>query len=51
MVDSSLARAYVQMIRNAEHFIYIENQYFFGSAYCWDEVELNESVDITRSSK
>jgi len=39
MVDSSIAQAYVQMIRNAEHFIYIENQYFLGSAYCWTEKE------------
>lgn len=23
------------MIRNAENFIYIENQYFLGSAYAW----------------
>jgi phospholipase D1/2 len=28
-------QAYVQMIRNAENFIYIENQYFLGSAYAW----------------
>ena len=39
MVDSSIAQAYVQMIRNAENFIYIENQYFLGSAYCWFEKE------------
>jgi phospholipase D1/2 len=42
MVDSSIAKSYVQMIRNAEHFIYIENQYFYGSAYCWNEEELND---------
>ena len=35
MVDSSIAQAYIQMIRNAENFIYVENQYFLGSAYCW----------------
>ena len=29
------AQAYVQMIRNADNFIYIENQYFMGSAYAW----------------
>ena len=39
MVDSSIAQAYVQMIRSAENFIYIENQYFLGSAYCWTEKE------------
>ena len=35
LVDSSIAQAYVQMIRNAENFIYIENQYFLGSAFAW----------------
>ena len=35
MVDSSIAQAYIQMIRNADQFLYIENQYFLGSAYCW----------------
>ena len=28
-------RAYVEAIRKAKHFIYIENQYFIGSSYCW----------------
>ena len=35
LVDDSIAHAYVQMIRNAEDSIYIENQYFMGSAYAW----------------
>ncbi len=35
LVDHSIAQAYVQMIRNAENFIYIENQYFMGSAFAW----------------
>ena len=39
MVDSSIAQAYIQMIRNADNFIYIENQYFLGSAYCWSGKE------------
>ena len=34
-VDSSIAQAYIQIIRNAENFIFIENQYFLGSAYSW----------------
>jgi phospholipase D1/2 len=34
-IESSIAQAYVQMIRNARNFIYIENQYFLGSAYSW----------------
>ena len=35
LVDDSILQAYVQMIRNAENFIYIENQYFMGSAFAW----------------
>ena len=35
MVDSSIAQAYVQIIRNAEKFIYIENQYLMGSSCNW----------------
>ena len=34
-VDNSIARAYTAAIRRAERFIYIENQYFMGSAYGW----------------
>ena len=30
-----LFRAYVEAIRKAKHFIYIENQYFLGSAHVW----------------
>lgn len=36
-MESSIAQAYVQMIRNSQQFIYIENQYFYGSAYSWLE--------------
>ena len=36
-VESSIAQAYIQSIRNANYFIYIENQYFMGSAYEWNE--------------
>ena len=34
-MDASIAQAYVQNIRNAQNFIYIENQYFMGSSYAW----------------
>lgn len=27
--------AYIQAIRSAQNFIYIENQYFLGSSYAW----------------
>jgi len=36
LVEQSITQAYIQMIRNAQNFIYIENQYFMGSAYEWD---------------
>ncbi|KAJ3683485.1 hypothetical protein LUZ60_013712 [Juncus effusus] len=34
-IDRSIHTAYVKAIRSAQHFIYIENQYFIGSSYCW----------------
>ena len=37
MIDNSIERAYVRLIRSAQHFIYIENQYFLGSAYAWQK--------------
>jgi len=35
MIDNSIMKQYVNLIRNAQSFIYIENQYFLGSAYSW----------------
>ncbi|KAJ6916524.1 phospholipase D delta-like isoform X2 [Populus alba x Populus x berolinensis] len=35
VVDKSIQTAYIQAIRSAQHFIYIENQYFLGSSYAW----------------
>jgi len=35
LMEESINRAYVKLIRTAERFIYIENQYFLGSAYAW----------------
>ncbi|KAK4740976.1 hypothetical protein SAY87_024564 [Trapa incisa] len=34
-VEKSIHTAYVKAIRSAQHFIYIENQYFLGSSYYW----------------
>ena len=34
-VDDSIAKVYVQAIRNAKNFIYIETQYFMGSSNDW----------------
>ncbi|CAN6980310.1 unnamed protein product [Brassica oleracea var. botrytis] len=31
----SIHTAYVKAIRSAQHFIYIENQYFLGSSFNW----------------
>ncbi|KAI9109725.1 hypothetical protein K1719_019355 [Acacia pycnantha] len=35
VVDKSIQTGYIQAIRSAQHFIYIENQYFIGSSYAW----------------
>ncbi|XP_010529524.1 PREDICTED: phospholipase D gamma 1 [Tarenaya hassleriana] len=36
LIDMSIHAAYVKAIRSAQHFIYIENQYFLGSSFNWD---------------
>uniref|UniRef100_A0A0D9XLR7 phospholipase D n=1 Tax=Leersia perrieri TaxID=77586 RepID=A0A0D9XLR7_9ORYZ len=36
LIDMSIHTAYVNAIRGAQHFIYIENQYFIGSSFNWD---------------
>ena len=47
MIEDSISRAYVKLIRTAERFIYIENQYFLGSAYAWntDSEVLDDDYD------
>uniref|UniRef100_J3M4D9 Phospholipase D n=1 Tax=Oryza brachyantha TaxID=4533 RepID=J3M4D9_ORYBR len=35
IIDRSIQDAYINAIRRARSFIYIENQYFLGSSYCW----------------
>lgn len=41
----SIHTAYVKAIRAAQHFIYIENQYFLGSSFNWDSHrDLGESI-------
>ncbi|XP_071710398.1 phospholipase D delta-like [Rutidosis leptorrhynchoides] len=37
VIDKSIQTAYIQAIRSAQHFIYIENQYFIGSSYAWPD--------------
>ncbi|OAY65181.1 Phospholipase D alpha 1 [Ananas comosus] len=36
-IDQSIHSAYVEAIRRAKRFIYIQNQYFFGSCASWKE--------------
>ncbi|ESW09022.1 hypothetical protein PHAVU_009G093500 [Phaseolus vulgaris] len=35
IIDRSIQDAYINAIRRAQNFIYIENQYFLGSSYGW----------------
>nr|ACL54277.1 unknown [Zea mays] len=35
IIDRSIQDAYINAIRRAKNFIYIENQYFLGSSYDW----------------
>lgn len=35
VIDRSIQDAYINAIRRAKNFIYIENQYFLGSSYGW----------------
>ncbi|KAK9668229.1 hypothetical protein RND81_13G042900 [Saponaria officinalis] len=49
LIDTSIHAAYVHAIRSAQHFIYIENQYFLGSSYNWDsyrELGANNLIPI-----
>ncbi|KAG7970064.1 hypothetical protein I3843_07G062500 [Carya illinoinensis] len=39
VIDKSIQTGYIQAIRSAKHFIYIENQYFIGSSYAWPSYE------------
>ncbi|ESQ32074.1 hypothetical protein EUTSA_v10003659mg [Eutrema salsugineum] len=44
VIERSIQDAYINAIRRAKHFIYIENQYFLGSSFGWSsrDVNLNE---------
>lgn len=41
VVDRSIQYAYINAIRRAKNFIYIENQYFLGSSYGWLSNDIN----------
>ncbi|OMO68221.1 Phospholipase D family [Corchorus olitorius] len=36
-MEQSIHEAYVEAIRKAERFIYVENQYFIGGCHLWDK--------------
>lgn len=49
LIDMSIHTAYVKAIRAAQHFIYIENQYFLGSSFNWSNYnDLGEKQAICR---
>ncbi|XP_024017312.1 phospholipase D alpha 1 isoform X2 [Morus notabilis] len=40
VIDRSIQSAYINAIRRAKNFIYIENQYFLGSSFGWSSNEI-----------
>ncbi|XP_039127646.1 phospholipase D alpha 1-like isoform X2 [Dioscorea cayenensis subsp. rotundata] len=45
IIDRSIQDAYINAIRRARNFIYIENQYFLGSSYGWrggDDIKVED---------
>ncbi|KAL2939199.1 Phospholipase D alpha 1 [Bienertia sinuspersici] len=45
IIDRSIQDGYINAIRRAKKFIYIENQYFLGSSYAWKS-DQNVDVDV-----
>ncbi|CAL4914730.1 unnamed protein product [Urochloa decumbens] len=43
VIERSIQDAYIHAIRRARDFIYIENQYFLGSSYAWNQ---NDGVAV-----
>ncbi|KAH9613491.1 hypothetical protein KSS87_005095 [Heliosperma pusillum] len=41
IIDRSIQDAYINAIRRARRFIYIENQYFLGSSFAWKSTDIN----------
>ncbi|XP_011039694.1 PREDICTED: phospholipase D alpha 1-like [Populus euphratica] len=41
VIDRSIQDAYINAIRRAKNFIYIENQYFLGSSFGWKSTDTN----------
>lgn len=46
IIDRSIQDGYINAIRRAKNFIYIENQYFLGSSYAWKPVEDIDALHI-----
>ncbi|KAJ1415918.1 Phospholipase D/Transphosphatidylase [Sesbania bispinosa] len=46
IIDRSIQDAYINAIRRAKNFIYIENQYFLGSSYGWKPSESVSDIKI-----
>uniref|UniRef100_A0A803MD05 BHLH domain-containing protein n=1 Tax=Chenopodium quinoa TaxID=63459 RepID=A0A803MD05_CHEQI len=44
VIDKSIQTTYIEAIRSAQHFIYIENKYFLGSSYAWPNYKNAASV-------
>lgn len=42
IIDRSIQDAYVNAIRRAKNFIYIENQYFLGSCFSWGSTDIKD---------
>ncbi|KAF5188000.1 Phospholipase d alpha [Thalictrum thalictroides] len=40
IIDRSIQDAYINAIRRAKNFIYIENQYFLGSSFSWKQDDI-----------
>ncbi|KAM0028662.1 putative phospholipase D [Helianthus debilis subsp. tardiflorus] len=42
IIDRSIQDGYINAIRRAKKFIYIENQYFLGSSFGWNSNDIND---------
>ncbi|KAH7845880.1 hypothetical protein Vadar_006968 [Vaccinium darrowii] len=45
IIERSIQDAYINAIRRAKNFVYIENQYFLGSSYGWKPKDIKEKVE------
>jgi len=45
-VDNGLAKAYIHLIRQAKHFVYLEMESFIGSCFMWDEAKGAGAINL-----